>query len=94
MPTPLFYRGQVFPKREVPCVEGCGTTLLRARRHDQATCMRCARRKGRECEARYKAKLREQARRYRVLMAISPYKTFNELYDALSVRKRRKGEGQ
>ena len=72
--------------REVPC-RGCGTPLMRQTHYRVgAICKKCSNKIcNRQNQERIK-KNRLEARRYRILMAVSPYGSFDELLDALRVR--------
>lgn len=69
--------------REVPCLGGCGTLLIRRRAHKAARCHKCKLKWRVAYFERRRREIRLQARRYRVLMTALGWDDFDELLEYL-----------
>lgn len=80
-----FAKGQVLPIHHVRCRE-CDTPLQRKSYWRNPSCRACSKRRSRVTALSRELSVREQARRYRILLAVGPYKTYEELLKAIRVR--------
>lgn len=78
--------GFTMKKKEVPCTKGCGAMLMRAVHFSNAICPACEKEARRKYDSGSMGVLREQARRYRILLAVGPYKEWEELLQAVRIR--------
>jgi hypothetical protein len=72
------WRGQKRPKVTVPCSRGCGTMIERAVHVADAACGTCKHKGHRERENAANRKIKDEVRRYRILMATIGFESFEE----------------
>jgi hypothetical protein len=79
-------KGWIAPRRKVPCSGGCGRIISRSSHFDTAVCKGCNNKRRSAAKAPRQRLMQQQARRYRILLAVSPYRSYEELLKAIRVR--------
>lgn len=77
--------GTSMPVHHVECP--CGTRLALKSYWREPRCGPCRRKMHKKAVSKRGAVTREQARRYRILIAVSPYDSFEELLRAVRLRQ-------